>query len=271
VDLKISAITNSITSKKFEVKNQYRGGYQRKTWYTKKTSRTALQAHRIALAILDRNKFFYFITVTTLQHETQKSDTELLRVFARYCKFHGFDYLATVERQTELFGNRSEPTQDIHFHAIIGSKKRLYNRRKKGVSNTKWKFCFSSIFRLIQGFDIGYHPSVFDCRQIRVPQEIVSYIVKYAGKQGNKLCSLYQCRTLFYKKILAKHYRKIAHLYERKVNRADIYKSGTNLVLKKKGNFHNVYEFDKKLWDYANPILFCKVYKYMKGGNKMDG
>jgi hypothetical protein len=221
----------------------------------------------------------YWVTITTVQHKSLKTDSELLYGLKLWLQHRtlskespeGFRYINTVERQRE--------TQDLHFHIVIEAKKDFDIR--------------AEVARLAEVLGIRAHPAVFDVKRLNGVQRIASYIAKYVKKPTPKyetLCkhyqraekgeinprtnkpyrfkppysSLFQCRTHTAGGGLGKLYRKRAYTFRISVP-SDLIKvttevgtqqlryhiGGTPLFVAYKHEYFTIFKYSDELWGKA--------------------
>jgi len=222
------------------------GSAERKVWYNIKRPRNIIKIHRLSQALIKNYEYVYFITTTTNQSRTGLSDGALLRVTTTALRNQGLTYIGTVERQNKGQGGKfRQPTEDLHFHFIVGSNTPLYQSR----DDLRY-FCIQQIQGFARIYECSPHPSLFDIKQIRheSSKKIISYITKYITKQESHCNPLFKCRTLFYSQILAVFYKKIAHRFERQIDEQKLLEFGVELQVKQKKEFATVYDFSKEAW-----------------------
>ena len=112
---------------------------------------------------------FYWVTITTCQHKTGKTDSELYYSFKLWQQ-HRKDqrYIATVERQRE--------TGDLHFHLVVEQPKK-YNLQ-------------AEVKRLAALLGTDAHPALFEAKYIHNLPTLVGYIGKYIRKPVPKMATL---------------------------------------------------------------------------------
>jgi len=172
---------------------------------------------------------FFFVTITTKQHETGKSDRELYNRIGLWFKNRKeLDYVCTVERQTTTYSviskpwfwvesNRVwygqytglQPTEDLHFHCVICKRDgKIFNINRE-------------LRKLGKLLGTKNHPALFDVKRVSDPKRLAFYISKYITKQGNQ-SSLFWCRTWSASKALRTSYKELSHLYEQKFSGNDV-------------------------------------------------
>lgn len=220
-----------------------------KKWYNKKTSQTRKKLKTLI------NLYFYelektkstsfFITITTNQHKTGKSDTELYSNFQSWVKYHRLQYISIVERQRD--------TGDLHFHVLAHRH------------NYRFKFK-REIKRLSKLFGTNQHPSRFDCK--RVPpifgkqQYIKKYIAEYSLKKSSQYTSLFRCRTFSYSRDIGKLYNqyeqnfvtKLAATTSEKSTGIDFFRL-VNLKRVKIGIYYTKYLYKPQYQQFARNLL----------------
>jgi len=235
--------------------------HPRKKWYNRKTPRGAKVVKTFVNYLNEtkgQNEDLFFITLTTVQHKTGHSDTELWRRVGYWLQKHKLPYVCTVERQTEsgywIYTGRDPnskqssinlrpPTEDLHFHIII--------RSGSSFDITK------ELQSLSRRLGVKRHPSLFDVKRISELGGAIHYITKYIGKGTPKCSSLFACRTFSVSNSLRRSYKANAHEYVRRVEGDTecinflISLPGKKLKLLHKTDFFGSFEYKDYIWPIA--------------------
>lgn len=168
--------------------------HTRKRWYNRKTPRGAKVVKTMINFLYETKKekeYLYFITITTVQHRSGKTDKELFGRVGVWLKNRQLHYVCTVERQRD--------TEDLHFHIIIRASSKFDIRYELG--------------RLSKLLSVQNHPALFDVKRIDNLQRVVGYINKYITKNGTKYSSVFRCRTFSVAKRTRASYKAMAHRF----------------------------------------------------------
>lgn len=231
--------------------------------YNKKSPRTVKKLTQIInLFYESRRKHFtfYWVTLTTVQHKTNKTDSQLYYGVKLWLQHKRVRYVCVAERQRN--------TGDLHFHLIIEQKDIFKIKEEQN--------------RIADVFGVMSHPALFDVKRIRNVSTLISYLAKYVRKplptqavlqkqfdrQGTKnpssgkeykfsppYSSLFQCRTFSYSGDIGKTYKSEHHRFRIEVS-AEIKEDYPYLFKPKYSTeFFTVYDYSIDLWN------LCQQYK----------
>lgn len=232
-----------------------------KKWYNKKSFRTIKKLTELINLIYekrDKQKQFYWVTLTTIQHKTGKSDKELFYALKLYLQHRRVSYICVAERQRQ--------TGDLHFHLIVEQKADFDIRREQR--------------RLALLFSTLEHPALYDVKRVFNVKQLVSYISKYVRKstptwetlnrkytewaakaETNKnghlkpfkapYSSLFQCRTFTYSGDIGKRYKECYHEFSQQLPNSVFAEYSHFFTQKYKAEFYSVYEWSNELWQLA--------------------
>jgi len=208
--LTVCSLTRSIIEVR-ELQNYNNERRPRKLWYNRKTPHSRKILKRLIFFMYETRKRkrlksgrtsgegLYFVTLTTSQHKTNKTDSELYASINRWLKDRSYRYVCVAERQAD--------TQDLHFHLVI---------RRFGKFDIN-----AETARLSSLFGVQPHPSVFDVKRASTRRKVAAYITKYFKKEGQKYSSLFLCRTFSCSNLLRKEYKLCASNYVTRLQSAD--------------------------------------------------
>lgn len=205
----------------------------------------------------NKAKKLYWVTITTVQHKTQRTDKDLFYGFKLWKQHSANDrFVCVVERQRD--------TQDIHFHCIV---ERFDNYNINDELN-----------RISRIFGVVRHPALFTVKQIYSAKTLVSYISKYVRKpcpnyqtyiqrynksiQENKkpkiaYSSRFECRTFSYSGSIGKVYKSSSKHFKRTTNHEIINHYPNMFKIKYQTDYFTVYEYSKDLWKLF--VVFNKM------------
>lgn len=231
-------VTNRIIAVRYEPKKQYRAGYQKtKRWYNRKNTRAKVKIALYAAAAIDyasvQNLSYYFLTLTTRQHQTGAADVQLWKKFGYFCnQILKAINITVVERQRN--------TGDLHFHSIL-----LHNKIDIQLACTTW----------CEILGLPFNPAALDIKQIETNniQNVLHYVNSYMVKKGDYE-SLFQCRTFNVSRKLSTYYKQNADRYICKIPKevAHLYIDEFKLI--KSTDFFNVFEFNQNVWSHLQHI-----------------
>lgn len=155
-------------------------------WYNKRTLSSCNRLKELLLYLFKTrkdNKRFYWVTLTTRQHITGKTDKQCLYDLKKYMQHRNNRYVCAVERQLN--------TGDIHFHIATENRKK-FNINKE-------------VKRWSKIVGVEPHPAMFDVKFIKNEDTLGHYIAAYIYKNLNskedsttrykKLCEVYEAMT----------------------------------------------------------------------------
>jgi len=241
----VCSINKTVVAVPFRKRNKdYHG---RKCLFNRKRVKTAKKIstfiNYLHLSKNDQQKLL-FVTITTLQHKSGKSDREIYAKFQRWIKRFEHLYVCTIERQ--------KGTQDLHFHVVIRVPKDFYfdfKREQKRIAGL-----FSS-----DSFRIQPHPALFDVSEVKNFATLVGYISKYITKDPKEYCSLFYCRTFSISRNLAKLWKSEADKYvirfcEGSAAGDRFWEQGIAANLFNRihyTDFFGIYEYSSEIWNIA--------------------
>jgi len=211
-----------------------------KKWYNRKTPLTHKKCKQFITHLYESkkpNERFYFITLTTKQHETGFTDSECNYKFGLWAKNRtNFQYVCIVERQRD--------TGDIHYHLVARTTKDFDIR--------------GEVSKCAKLFNVEYHPALFDVSRVTNIQALTNYLRKYFTKAGTKFndkkppySSLFKCRTLLVSKGVAKSFKTNAYKSIVKVDNSCFVNYQHLLVEKFKDDFFTIYQYNLDIWKIA--------------------
>lgn len=211
-----------------------------KKWYNKKSHLTHKKCKEFISHLYESkksNQRFYFITLTTKQHETGFTDAELNHKFGLWTKNRSdFQYVCILERQRN--------TGDIHYHLVARTSKDFDIR--------------GEVRKCARLFRVEYHPALFDVSRVTNIQALTNYLRKYFTKVGTKFndkkppySSLFKCRTLLVSKGIAKSFKANAYKSIIKVGNECFANYQHLLVEKFKDDFFTIYQYKLDIWVIA--------------------
>lgn len=221
-----------------------------KLWYNRRT-KTSLRKIKEYLFILSKyseyeNKKLYFITITTLQHQTGYSDKDIFVAIKKYTQHRKNPYCCVLERQRQ--------TQDLHMHIIWASET---------------SFNIANECKRLGILLNNHNTNVFNVQLVHDTSGILAYFFKYIAKPvpswekinqwaaDNKLrspySSLFLCRTFSVGGGLGKLYKRYIEQFKFTTTKfSDIVKIPNNSV-KFDGKYFTEYEYEPEQFHQLNP------------------
>lgn len=166
--LTVNRLSETVTLSFFGGKKKVEAGTKNKratkryrVWYNKRSPASLKRVKELIKLIYESNeKRLLWLTLTTQQNETKKTDKDLLYCIKKFFQHELFGYLAICERQRN--------TGDLHFHVIITGTAKL-DIQKYAL---RWA-------KLINREP---HPAQFDIEYITDIKHLHLYISKYVTK-----------------------------------------------------------------------------------------
>jgi len=247
MEIKVDRLNHSVIAVRTDV-NRNTEKHLRKRWYNKKTHRGKKIVKTLINYMYHENKKkfnpknFFFITLTTKQHESGMSDKYLYNRVGRWLRNQKVPYVCTVERQRN--------TGDLHFHILL-------------LNRPEVRYCIRAEIRYFaKRFKINPHPAIFDVKRIPPSNvaQIVGYVNKYVGKQSESYSSIFQCRTFSVAKRLRNSFKRNAQYYVRTIKSAPAIRTflntcGPDLIEKNATNFFASYNFKPYFWNVAESLV----------------
>lgn len=248
----------------------------RKTPYNKKSPRTIKKLTELINLMYEtrqKDKRFYWVTLTTLQHKTGKSDKDLFYSLKKFIQHRGVEYICVAERQRDNWQDcESLPDgfkcrADLHFHLII-QQTQDFDIQKE-------------IQRCAEVFGVEYSTHLFNVKRVFDAKQLVGYISKYVrkscpsmdiierswqnhgkpykcpktGKQKESkkiqpYSSLFECRTFSYSGSLGKRYKEKYSTFVHTIDANVMPEIPSMLVEKYVHPFFTVYKWNDDIWNF---------------------
>lgn len=259
----------------------------RKKLFNKKTPRTVKKLTELINLFYetrDKSKSFYWVTLTTLQHQTGKSDKELWYALKKFIQHRGVSYICVAERQRDNTGlgcsiqsKDFKLESDLHFHLIVEQsydfniQKEVQtwvnylglNEKFKGTSNPTNTF---NVRRVTNTETLA----LYIAKYVRKPcpsMQLVEYTwenegKKYVSKKSGKsktveklqpYSSLFECRTFSCSGDLSRRYRERFEHFCLTVDATVMPEIGHLLKprpMKEKSDWFDLYHWDDRIWNY---------------------
>lgn len=244
IDRYCSSVVQAYDKKRNKIK------HKRKRAFNKKTLRGAKRVKQLINYMYETatKKYhrMYFVTITTMQHRTNKSDLQLSYDLRKWFKNRGseFQYVNVLERQRN--------TEDIHYHIIIRATIDFDIKRECD--------------KLGKLLGTNSHPALFDVKRLTNVRTVVAYINKYVSKGCNTLecrplseekpqySSLFYCRTWNASRGITRAYRENAHHSVISITNDDLELYKHLFVEKFKSDFFRTFEYNSDIWALARLI-----------------
>jgi len=225
--------------------------HTRKRFFNKKSLRGAKRVKQLINYLYETSTKnyhrMYFVTITTMQHRTGKSDLQLSADLRKWFKNRGpeFQYVCVLERQ--------RVTEDVHYHIVIRNTvdfdiKRECNKLGKLLGTNS-------------------HPALFDVKKLTNIRTVISYINKYVTKGCNPLAcrpikegekpqysSIFYCRTFNASRGLTKSYRENAHQSVITIGNDDLESYKHLFVEKFKSEYFRTFIYNSDIWALARHL-----------------
>lgn len=245
MQITIDNINKSVVAVPFRKRNK--SFHSRKCPFNRKRTRSAKRIKTMINFMhltKTENEKLLFITITSLQHKTNKLDSSIYADFQRWVKRLPLVYVCVLERQRN--------TEDIHFHLVVRCPRSFYFDFKKEEIRIS-RFLSSDTFR------VQPHPALFDVSEINDISTLVGYITKYVTKDPKEYCSLFYCRTYSISRNLTKIWKAEADKYvirfcEGSPQGDRFWEQGIKENLFNRIHFKDffaVYEFSSEIWNVA--------------------
>lgn len=205
-----------------------------------------------------KNKL-YWVTITTVQHQTKRSDKELFYALKLWLQHRRVSYICVAERQRE--------TGDLHFHLIMSQSKDF-------DLPVECK-------RLSALFGTPTHPARFDAKHVFNVARLTTYIAKYVRKpcpsnetmqknwerkdqinpKTNKpygfkypYSSIFECRTFSCSNDISRQYKENSDKFKLTIPVESIQLYPHLFQKRFETDYYTVYDFNIEVWALASAI-----------------